>query len=280
MVVVSLVHSGETFQVSRERLLSQCELFNDPALLAAPSIVRSSVPLAIFRDFLAALNQEAFELTSENVGGLSLLCAEFGFRAFAAKISEFSGSHESSAPDPLGPFAVLRGALAGDAFTFIADGWEIESGLAEAAALSPFVREQLLVDACARKFAVNGGAVGAAFASLWRILSDARISADRSLSLLGGLLGNPAVERLSVRAPRSADDLLGLSVNAVDRLLPAETFWVQSEDALLDCLLELGPAYFPLLRHIQPTFPSPDGLRALLDHLAHPPESVWLSLPF
>jgi hypothetical protein len=92
MAVVALVHSGETFRVPRERLASQCDLFNDPALLAAPYAVRSSVPLPAFRDFLAALDQETFELTNENVGGLALLCAEFGFRAFSAKLSAFKGS--------------------------------------------------------------------------------------------------------------------------------------------------------------------------------------------
>jgi hypothetical protein len=45
-----------------------------------------------FRDFVAALNQETLELTNEKVGGLALLCAEFGFRAFAAKLSAFKGS--------------------------------------------------------------------------------------------------------------------------------------------------------------------------------------------
>jgi hypothetical protein len=92
MAVVALVHSGDTFRVPRERLLSQCDLFNDPALLAAPSAVRSSVPLPAIRDFVAALNQETLELTNENVGGLALLCAEFGFRGFAAKLSEFKAS--------------------------------------------------------------------------------------------------------------------------------------------------------------------------------------------
>jgi hypothetical protein len=92
MAVVALVHSGETFRVPRERLASQCDLFNDPALLAAPYAVRSSVPLAAFRAFVAALNKETFELTNDNVGGLSLLCAEFGFRAFSARLSEFRAS--------------------------------------------------------------------------------------------------------------------------------------------------------------------------------------------
>jgi hypothetical protein len=86
--------------------------------------------------------------------------------------------------------------------------------------------------------------------------------------VVGGLLGNPAVERRSVRAPVRADDLSGLSVDAVDSLLSSAAFCIESEDALLDCLLKLGPASSPHLRHIQPVFLSPDGLRALLDHLA------------
>jgi hypothetical protein len=78
--------------VPRERLASQCDLFNDPALLAAPYAVCSSVPLPAFQDFVAALNQETLELTNDNVGGVALLCAEFGFRAFAAKLSAFKAS--------------------------------------------------------------------------------------------------------------------------------------------------------------------------------------------
>jgi hypothetical protein len=92
MAVVALIHSGETLRVPRERLASQCELFNDPVFLVAPYAVRSSVPLPAFRDFVAELNQETFELTNENVGGLALLCAEFGFRAFSAQLSEFKKS--------------------------------------------------------------------------------------------------------------------------------------------------------------------------------------------
>jgi hypothetical protein len=134
------------------------------------------------------------------------------------------------------------------------------------------------VGACARQFAITRNDIGADFASLWRILSAGRISADKCVALVGGLLGNPAVERLSVRTPLRAGDLLGLSVDAVDGLLSSAAFRVESEDALLDCLLKLGAAYSPLLRHIQPAFLSADGLRVLLDHLPHPPESVWLSL--
>jgi hypothetical protein len=92
MSFVAVDHSGETFQVPLERLLSQCELFSDLALLAAPYTIRSSVSLAVFQDCLAALNKETFELTNDNVGGLSLLCAEFRFRALAARLSEFKAS--------------------------------------------------------------------------------------------------------------------------------------------------------------------------------------------
>jgi hypothetical protein len=50
MSVVALVHPGETFTVTAQCFVSQCGLFNDdPSLLAAPSAVRSPVPLPLFR---------------------------------------------------------------------------------------------------------------------------------------------------------------------------------------------------------------------------------------
>jgi hypothetical protein len=90
---VALVHFGETFQVSREPLISQSDLSHSaPPLLAALSAVRSSVPLAIFRDFVGGFKTETIEIANESFGRLSLLCAEFGFRALTAKLSGFWAS--------------------------------------------------------------------------------------------------------------------------------------------------------------------------------------------
>jgi hypothetical protein len=93
MSVVALVHPGETFTVTAQCLVSQCGLCNDDAsLLAAPSAVRSPVPLPLFRDFVAALEGKPLEINRENVAGLSLLCAEFGFRSLAAGLADGRGS--------------------------------------------------------------------------------------------------------------------------------------------------------------------------------------------
>jgi hypothetical protein len=52
----------------------------------------------------------------------------------------------------------------------------IESDVAEAAALSPFVREQLFVDACAPEFVVHDSGVGlSAIASFQSLLSGSAI---------------------------------------------------------------------------------------------------------
>jgi hypothetical protein len=93
MVVVELVHSGVIFKVTAQRLVTHCSLFSsDPSLTLAPYAVRSSVSLPLFRDFVAALEDGPLTIGNENVRGLSLLCAEFGFLSLAAKVSESRSS--------------------------------------------------------------------------------------------------------------------------------------------------------------------------------------------
>jgi hypothetical protein len=58
-------------------------------LMATPYALKSSVSVADFRQFISALEGGAVAITKENVGGLSLLCDEFGFEELAAKLSEF-----------------------------------------------------------------------------------------------------------------------------------------------------------------------------------------------
>jgi hypothetical protein len=318
--LATLVHPALTVDIPVECLVNQCDLFSSlPVLAATPYTVLSSVSLGIFRDFVAALAEMAVEITHENVRGLSLLCSEFGFSALSRKLADFrasgrlgddesgttmagpegrelqgdrdfTGVRRGTSPgDPLAVFHFPHRGLSGRPFTFLVDGREIESDVAEAVALSPLVREQLSVDACAGKFAVNGGDTGDAFPSLRHFHSAGAISADESecdsLALLGRLLGNPAVERLFVSRPQSdpmpvnVNCLSRLSFDVVDNLLSSAVFCVESEDALMDKLLKLGPAYSPLLRWIRPGFLSPNGLCSLLDHLAGPPEWAWLALP-
>jgi hypothetical protein len=99
-----LVHPGGAFVLFLRRLISRCDLFKNPALVPSPYAVRSSVPFAIFEDFLAALRDREVDLTDANVDGLSLLCDEFGFRAFAAKLSEWKACHrDDSQASPTSP---------------------------------------------------------------------------------------------------------------------------------------------------------------------------------
>jgi hypothetical protein len=68
-----------------------------------------------------------------------------------------------------------------------------------------------------------------------------------------------------------------LSVEALDDLLLSQTVPIESEDALLHFLIELGSGYRDLLRHIQIEFLSDDGLFLLAEHFAVPSESMWPS---
>jgi hypothetical protein len=164
MSVVTLVHPDETFTVTAQHLVRQCGLFNNnAALLVPPYTVRSSVPLPLFRDFVAALEGKPLEINRENVAGLSLLCAEFGFRSLAAELAGLPGPPAvvaAPAPGPLpewlGSNALEReslsqfgGAVLRDPFAFVVAGQAVVREVAEAAALLPAVRELLSVDGCA-----------------------------------------------------------------------------------------------------------------------------------
>jgi hypothetical protein len=70
MNLVARLHSRDTFQIRLDRLVGECEFFQRPALFAVPCTLRSSAPVAVFTDFVTALNTETFALANENVGGL------------------------------------------------------------------------------------------------------------------------------------------------------------------------------------------------------------------
>jgi hypothetical protein len=74
MASVTLVHSEATLTVPALQAIAKCALFQTtPALAAAPYALRSSVPLALFRQFVSALAGNAIEVTSANFSGLSRL---------------------------------------------------------------------------------------------------------------------------------------------------------------------------------------------------------------
>jgi hypothetical protein len=181
-------------------------------------------------------------------------------------------------------------------FAFVVNGAVIESDVAEAAALSPLVREQLSADACAREFVICDSEIGSpAIASLSRLLSGAAISVRRSEVLMSDHFGNAALESLLLgcsqagiaatlsgtvterRMDVESADLSILSFEALDDLLLTSSVIIENEDSLLQLFLHFGSGYRLLLRHIQLGFLSNEALSLLADHFEFPPESVWRS---
>jgi hypothetical protein len=198
MSSVTLVHPEETLKVPVLQAINKCSLFQKNQTLAAtPYRIKSLVTLPDFREFVSALEGKEVEITDTNFPGLQRLCEEFGFSEFAAKLSKFSEPSKASQGRQLGsPLARVRSALLTEPFQFLANGVLIESSVAEAAALFAAVREQLLVDGCARKFFLNDSGIEAADVRfLQLLLSDEAISNFGSQLLQSGFLGKENLKR-------------------------------------------------------------------------------------
>jgi hypothetical protein len=150
-----------------------------------------------------------------------------------------------------------------------------ECSVGHAIALSPAVREQLSVDACAHTFALNDVR---AVDSVRCLLSGDEGSIEGSQNGLGRQLCNPGLELGLTGTERFDLDLVDLSVfsvEALDEVLGLLLFSIASEDALLKGLLSLGDEYRPLLSRIEIRFLSAAGLAILSKHFAFPPECVF-----
>jgi hypothetical protein len=89
----SLVHPRETLKVSAGTLVPKCQVSaDDPTLVAVLYWLKLSVSVADFRLFASALEGDAVDIANDNIGGLSLLCDEFGFEELAVELSEFRQS--------------------------------------------------------------------------------------------------------------------------------------------------------------------------------------------
>jgi hypothetical protein len=229
--------------------------------------------------------------------GLEQLCSEFGFSEFSSRLSKFSkcfGFSESSQGQQIGrQLSEVQKVFLKESFQFIVNGSELSREVCESAALFPAVREQLSVDSCARKFYVNlSGINPAAIDSLEFLLSGEMISSFGSQLLLSKFLENEQLERLFVKFSKSdigknlselmienridfdSTDISILSFEALDNLLLNESISVESEDSLLRDILQLGPDYRDLVRHIQIVNLSENGLSLLSESFDIPSESV------
>jgi hypothetical protein len=189
----------------------------------------------------------------------------------------------------------VRKVFLKESFEFIVNGSALSREVCESAAPFPAVREQLSVDSCARKFFGNcHGIDPAAIDSLEFLLSGEMIPNVRSQLLLSKFLGNEHLERLFLKFSKSdigknlsetmienqigidfeSTDISNFSFEVLDNLLLNESISVESEDSLLRDILKLGPGYRNLVRHIQISFLSEDGLSLLSESFDIPSESV------
>jgi hypothetical protein len=62
MSVLTLIHPEETREIPSSVIASKCSLFQiNPTLLRSPYVIRSKVPVSIFRQFTAALTDTALK---------------------------------------------------------------------------------------------------------------------------------------------------------------------------------------------------------------------------
>jgi hypothetical protein len=243
MSSVTLVHPEEQREIPIDQAITKCSLFkNNPSLTSVPYIVRSIVPVVIFREFVSELQGSAVKITDLNFPKLFELCEEFGLADFRAKLLGFRPNpktDQSQMPGLPATLFSLRSALLYDSFVFVMKGSVIESDIAEAAALSPAVWEQLSVDICARKFVLSDDEIGWDVRSLQSFLSGRDISNDKSQGLQSRLFdkisrARPFLGCSKADVLRNLSDLesADLSVEALDSLLLSESVSVESEDAL------------------------------------------------
>jgi hypothetical protein len=210
----------------------------------------------------------------------------------------------------------LRSAISCDSFTFIINGTEVESDLLEAVRLSPAVHEQLLADKSTRNFVICDSEIDPRhFSCLQQLISGESISIHRSfrksLLLLCRQLYNMELEEfffglwfddcssslsetitmnlvdVLTRTARSVsasnfylhsnEDISLLTIDALEDLLSSDSLRIESEDALLRQLLELGSGYLSLVRHIRFEFLSSKGIEFFVAHFRYfdLTESIW-----
>jgi hypothetical protein len=113
MASITLVHPEEQRQLPALQAINKCTLFqNNVALLASPYVIRSSVPLTVFRQFVSSLEGHSVEITASNFHFLSQLSNEFGFQTLTVQLLAFQPPVDASVdPQALARIAVLEEQL-------------------------------------------------------------------------------------------------------------------------------------------------------------------------
>jgi hypothetical protein len=133
--------------------MNKCSLFqNNPTLLVSPYSLQSPVSLSIFQQFVSAFEGNAINITDTNFTELKQTCEEFGFSQISAKLSKFSEQKKDSQMERIRTwFSGVRSVSLKESIECIVNGSVIELEIAESL-IFPSIREQLLVEGCARKF--------------------------------------------------------------------------------------------------------------------------------
>jgi hypothetical protein len=271
--LVTLVHREATVQVPARLLISKCDLFaDDPGLAAVPYHFKCRISLNDFRPLVFG------------AGGLDTESDKKQHQKIVAALRRVSflrfGSKKVAEAQIAIPITEVNdsGALFADRFMFTSENATFECSVGHAIALSPAVREQLSVDACAHTFVLNDAS---AVNSVRCLLSGDAVSIEESRNGLGRQLCSPGLE-LALAGTDCFDldsvDLSIFSVEVLDEVLGLASFSIASEDALLELLLSLGDEYRPLLRWIEIRFLSVAGLTILTEHFAFLPECVFCGI--
>jgi hypothetical protein len=255
---VRLFHPFRQATVPFAQLSKNCTLFRNNQSQPTLYQIRSPVSLNGFFDFLTALTSDTLQITTSNVFELLLLSEEFGFQSLSARLSEFQVSTRLSFDFPTKPHFPN---LPHSEFSLVVNGTTI----AVSPAVSPAITFQLSVDACARTFIIPDGCLDhSATEAFTRFIfgGDVYISDADSLALLFKYLCNPELAALflSVTDSPLPDSY---SLDTLDAILTSKSLVIDSEDTLFYSILDLGPAYFPLLRHISWHFLSSEVFTSL-----------------
>jgi hypothetical protein len=146
------------------------------------------------------------------------LCSEIAFEKLIDDMAVSHSGEQSTTSDSVGPpkdnsdlttttavllvsVSFLKEGLPRDEFTAIVNDKSFSTSVVEAVLLSPAAREQLQVDACARRFVICDPDIDSCdFTSLQNLLCGVetvfQMSHRTSLSLVSRHLGNVGLERL------------------------------------------------------------------------------------
>jgi hypothetical protein len=88
---ISIVHPEVTRTVSDVDLLVNCTLFQkllrtDLSRRNTPYVIKASVPVHVFHDFVSVLENNPIKITPDNIHGLTALCNEFGFEKLLSQL--------------------------------------------------------------------------------------------------------------------------------------------------------------------------------------------------